>query len=60
VKTLLPYKDGTPLVWVQDEPWNMGAWYRLNARLPRCSNAASRSRVSRAEARQPRVTGSHA
>ena len=34
VKTLAPYKDGTPLVWVQDEPWNMGAWYQLNARLP--------------------------
>ena len=27
------YKDGTPLVWVQEEPWNMGAWYFMNARL---------------------------
>ncbi len=33
VRALAPYRDGTPLVWVQDEPWNMGAWYYLNARL---------------------------
>jgi 2-oxoglutarate dehydrogenase E1 component len=33
-KTLAPYADGTPLIWVQEEPWNMGAWYYLRARLP--------------------------
>jgi 2-oxoglutarate dehydrogenase E1 component len=27
------YRDGTPLVWVQEEPRNMGAWYFMNARL---------------------------
>jgi 2-oxoglutarate dehydrogenase E1 component len=32
--TLAPYADGTPLVWVQEEPWNMGAWYYMRARLP--------------------------
>ena len=23
---LAAYPDGTPVVWVQEEPWNMGAW----------------------------------
>jgi len=31
---LAPYRDGTPLVWVQEDPSNMGAWYYLAARLP--------------------------
>jgi len=25
-QTLAPYRDGTPAVWVQEEPANMGAW----------------------------------
>jgi 2-oxoglutarate dehydrogenase E1 component len=33
-KILAPYADGTPLVWVQEEPWNMGAWHYMRARLP--------------------------
>jgi 2-oxoglutarate dehydrogenase E1 component len=32
---LAPYGDKTPVTWVQDEPWNMGAWYFLAARLPK-------------------------
>lgn len=31
---LAPYPDGTDLVWVQEEPWNMGAWFFMRARLP--------------------------
>ncbi len=31
---LAPYKDGVDLVWAQEEPWNMGAWFFLRARLP--------------------------
>ncbi len=31
---LAPYGDGTPLVWVQEDPWNMGGWYFIAARLP--------------------------
>jgi 2-oxoglutarate dehydrogenase E1 component len=26
------YREGTPVVWVQEEPRNMGAWYFVNAR----------------------------
>ena len=31
-RALAPYPDGTPVVWVQEEPRNMGAWYFLHAR----------------------------
>ena len=59
-KVLAPYKDGTPLVWVQDEPWNMGAWYFLNARFDALlGNRMPISCVSRAESASP-ATGSHA
>jgi 2-oxoglutarate dehydrogenase E1 component len=30
---LAPFKDGTPVCWVQEEPKNMGAWYFLNVQL---------------------------
>jgi 2-oxoglutarate dehydrogenase E1 component len=33
-QTLAPYKDGTKLVWVQEEPKNYGPWYYINATLP--------------------------
>ena len=32
--TLSVYKKGTDLVWIQEEPRNMGAWYFINAALP--------------------------
>ena len=32
---LSPYADGTPVVWVQEEPRNMGAWTTLLLRLGR-------------------------
>jgi 2-oxoglutarate dehydrogenase E1 component len=34
VRAFAPYKDGTPLVWVQEEPRNHGGWYYINANLP--------------------------
>ncbi len=57
-RALAPFAAGTPLVWVQDEPANMGGMYyaaialpkRLGARLPL-------SFVSRAESASP-ATGS--
>jgi 2-oxoglutarate dehydrogenase E1 component len=33
-QTMAPYRDGTALVWVQEDPFNMGGWYFLAARLP--------------------------
>jgi 2-oxoglutarate dehydrogenase E1 component len=30
---LAPYADGTPVVWVQEEPENMGAWWYMRARF---------------------------
>ena len=33
-EALAPYKTGTPLQWVQEDPFNMGGWYFLAARLP--------------------------
>ncbi len=30
---LAGYADGTDLVWFQDEPTNMGAWYFMKMRL---------------------------
>ncbi len=60
VNALAPYKDGTPLIWVQDEPWNMGAWYCLNTRLPMLlERRFPLSCVARAESASP-ATGSHA
>lgn len=32
-ETLAPYRPGTPVVWVQEEPANMGAWRYLVARF---------------------------
>jgi 2-oxoglutarate dehydrogenase E1 component len=31
-KALAKYREGTPVVWVQEEPRNMGGWYFVNAR----------------------------
>ena len=30
---LAPYREGTPAVWVQEEPENMGAWRYLRAKF---------------------------
>ena len=33
-EVLSAYEPGTEIVWVQEEPFNSGAWYFINARLP--------------------------
>jgi 2-oxoglutarate dehydrogenase E1 component len=57
-RLLKPYGDGTQLVWVQEEPWNMGAWYYMQARLPDLvGRRFPLSCVSRPESASP-ATGS--
>lgn len=54
------YSDGTPVVWVQDEPENMGVWRYLRARFG--TDLLGRfplQRVSRSESASP-ATGSPA
>lgn len=55
---LAPFADGTPLVWVQDEPHNMGGWRFMLDTLPRhIGNRLPLSCVSRTESASP-ATGS--
>jgi 2-oxoglutarate dehydrogenase E1 component len=55
-----PYPDNIDLVWVQEEPWNMGAWYFMRARLPEILGADVRLRcIARPESASP-ATGSGA
>jgi 2-oxoglutarate dehydrogenase E1 component len=57
---LAPYRATTPVVWVQEEPWNMGAWYFLAARLPKLlGSKRALSCVARDESASP-ATGSPA
>ena len=55
---LEPYAEGTPLVWIQDEPENMGAWRHLRARFgDRVFGSYPLSVLSRVESASP-ATGS--
>jgi len=57
---LSQYQPGTELVWVQDEPWNMGAWYFIKARFQAMfGNELPIQCVARAESASP-ATGSGA
>ncbi len=59
-EVLAPYKDGTPLVWVQEEPRNGGAWYYALANLPSViGHRLPLSVVARAASASP-ATGSRA
>ncbi|EYF08576.1 2-oxoglutarate dehydrogenase E1 component [Chondromyces apiculatus] len=59
-QALASYKDGTKLVWVQEEPRNYGAWYYINAVLPELlGHRFPVSCVSRAPSASP-ATGSKA
>lgn len=59
-QVLSAYQSGTELVWVQDEPWNMGAWYFIKARLQALyGDGLPLQCVARAESASP-ATGSRA
>lgn len=52
------YADDTPITWVQEEPWNMGAWFFMNSRLaPKLKQKLKC--VARPESASP-ATGSNA
>jgi len=57
---LAPYARNIDLVWVQEEPWNMGAWYFMRARLPEILGSQAPLRcIARPESASP-ATGSGA
>ncbi len=57
---LAPYARDIDLVWVQEEPWNMGAWFFMRARLPEILGSETPLRcVARPESASP-ATGSGA
>ncbi len=53
------YDKSTPVVWVQEEPRNMGAWYFLSANKERVFGPRLVSLASRPESASP-ATGSKA
>ena len=57
---LAPYPRATEVAWCQEEPWNMGAWYFVNARLRAMLDGRLSARcICRAESASP-ATGSKA
>ena len=60
VDVLAPYADGTDLVWAQEEPWNMGGWFFIRARVPEIIGEHRKIRcIARPESASP-ATGSNA
>jgi 2-oxoglutarate dehydrogenase E1 component len=55
---LAVYADDVPLVWVQEEPWNYGGWFYVNAELP-VRLGRTFAVVARERSASP-ATGSHA
>ncbi|HZR10451.1 MAG TPA: 2-oxoglutarate dehydrogenase E1 component [Myxococcales bacterium] len=55
-ETVKPFK-GAELIWVQEEPFNMGAWYHVRARWPEVVGKGRLVPVARTESASP-ATGS--
>ena len=59
LRNILAGYDTRDVVWVQEEPWNMGAWLYVQARLPSVLPRGAKLRyVGRPEAASP-ATGSY-
>jgi 2-oxoglutarate dehydrogenase E1 component len=58
-RALAPYPPNVPVMWVQEEPRNMGAWYFVSARRGDLFGDRPVSLVSRPESASP-ATGSKA
>lgn len=59
-EVLAPYAPGTDLVWAQEEPWNMGSWFFIQARIPSIVGDRFKLRcIARPESASP-ATGSSA
>jgi 2-oxoglutarate dehydrogenase E1 component len=59
IRPLLSSCGASDVVWVQEEPWNMGAWSFVQERLKRClPEGASLRYVGRRESASP-ATGSY-
>lgn len=57
---LAPYKENAQVFWVQDEPWNMGAWTFIQARLRETlGRTFPVTALTRSASASP-ATGSHA
>ena len=59
VAALKPYREGTPIFWVQEEPGNMGAWFFLKIRyFERLFGKLPLRGITRPPSASP-ATGSH-
>jgi 2-oxoglutarate dehydrogenase E1 component len=58
--TLAEYSKDADLVWVQEEPRNMGAWFYITAWLPELLDDSRRVRCVSREASASPATGSKA
>jgi 2-oxoglutarate dehydrogenase E1 component len=60
-KILQPYADGTPALWVQEEPANMGAWRYLHEKFGKhLLGRLPFAPISRHESASPATGSSHA
>jgi 2-oxoglutarate dehydrogenase E1 component len=54
-RALEPYGQTSELFWVQEEPWNMGAWHFMALRLPQVLGDRPVRDVGREEAASPAI-----
>ncbi|MGH7787480.1 MAG: 2-oxoglutarate dehydrogenase E1 component [Candidatus Binatia bacterium] len=52
---LAPYAQAQQVYWVQEEPWNMGAWQFMHLRLPKLLGGRELRYVGRDEAASPAI-----